>query len=191
MIYLIDDFLDNTFLQITQTYLKESDFTEVEMGADRKCYVIPSNTDFDEYILNRLEVVEQRNLTNILSFFREATDTLDTKWNIHSDLNIEGQRPDRALVLYLSPRERDDLHGTAFWEHEVYGKALSPDVSNEEYDKMLEIDSEKLEKWKLRSVLGYEENRLISYPSSYFHSKYPNISWPEGRKVYVMFYKFV
>ena len=56
---------------------------------------------------------------------------------------------------------------------------------------MLEVDSEKLEKWKLRSVLGYEENRLISYPSSYFHSKYPNISWPEGRKVYVMFYKFV
>jgi hypothetical protein len=191
MIYLLDEFLDNTFLQITQTYLKESDFTEVEMGGDRKCYVIPSNTDFDEYVLSRLEVVEQRHLKNILSFFREATDTLDTKWNIHSDLNIEGQRPDRALVLYLSPREREDLHGTAFWEHEVYGKALSPDVSNEEYDKMLEVDSEKLEKWKLRSVLGYEENRLISYPSSYFHSKYPNISWPEGRKVYVMFYKFV
>jgi hypothetical protein len=191
MIYLMDNFLDSTFLQIIKNHLKESKFTEVEMGGDRQCYVIPSNSDFDDYILSRLEVVEQTNLKNILSFFREATDTLDTKWNIHSDLNIEGQRPDRALVLYLSPRERDDLHGTAFWEHEVYGKELSPDVSNEEYDKMLEVDSEKLEKWKLRSVLGYEENRLISYPSSYFHSKYPNISWPEGRKVYVMFYKFV
>jgi len=191
MIYLIDDFLDSTFLQITQNYLNESKFTEVEMGGDRQCYVIPSNSDFDDYILSRLEVMEQRELKNILSFFREATDTLDTQWNIHSDLNIEGQRPDRALVLYLSPRKRNDLHGTAFWEHEVYGRELPVDVSDAEYDRMLEVDSEKLEKWKLSTVLGYEENRLISYPSSYFHSKYPNVAWPQGRKIYVMFYKIV
>ena len=56
---------------------------------------------------------------------------------------------------------------------------------------MINVDSEDLNKWRLSTVIGYEENRLVSYPSSYFHSKYPNKSWKEGRKVFVMFYKFV
>ena len=43
-------------------------------------------------------------------------------------------------------------------------------------------------KWKLKSVIGYKPNRLLSYPCNYFHSKYPNESWNEGRVVYVMFY---
>ena len=51
-------------------------------------------------------------------------------------------------------------------------------------------DAEILEKWRLSSVVGYEENRLLSYPSSYFHSKFPNKAWLSGRKVFVMFYKF-
>ena len=55
---------------------------------------------------------------------------------------------------------------------------------------MIELDSEQLEKWRLVSVVGYEQNRIISYPANYFHSKYPNMSWKEGRQVYVMFYKY-
>ena len=54
----------------------------------------------------------------------------------------------------------------------------------------LKIKGEHPEKWRLVSVAGYEQNRLISYPSNYFHSKYPNQSWKEGRNVYVIFYKF-
>ena len=49
---------------------------------------------------------------------------------------------------------------------------------------------EELKKERPFVLLRKERNRLISYPSSYFHSKYPNVSWKEGRKVYVMFYKF-
>ena len=44
--------------------------------------------------------------------------------------------------------------------------------------------------WTLNSVIGYEQNRAISYPANYFHSKYPNKSWKSGREVFVMFYKF-
>ena len=54
---------------------------------------------------------EVREIENILSFFRVSTNELDTSWRIHSDLNINGQKPDRALVLYLSPREKEELHG--------------------------------------------------------------------------------
>ena len=63
-------------------------------------------------------------------------------------------------------------------------------VKEEEYDEMIRVDAEQLEKWRLVSVVGYEPNRLISYPANYFHSKYPNKSWKEGREVFVMFYKY-
>ena len=115
---------------------------------------------------------------------------MDVTWRIHSDLNIAGEKPDRALVLYMSPREREDLHGTALWEHHRYGTEIPKNISNEDYDKMINVDAENLDMWRLSSVVGYEQNRIISYPSSYFHSKYPNKSWKEGRRVYVMFYKY-
>jgi hypothetical protein len=53
---------------------------------------------------------------------------------------------------------------------------------------MLSEESNDLSRWELNTVIGHRENRLISYPSSYFHSKYPNKGWEEGRIVFVMFY---
>ena len=103
MIYVLDNFLDQDMLQVTQNYLNEP-FQKVISGG-KDFYVLDSNEDFDEYILSLLEYHEGVELENILSFFRVATDELDTNWRIHSDLNIKGQRPDRAIVLYLSPRE--------------------------------------------------------------------------------------
>ena len=55
---------------------------------------------------------------------------------------------------------------------------------------MLTEDSNDKSKWKLKSIVGYKPNRLLSYPCNYFHSKYPNVSWKEGRNVFVMFYKY-
>ena len=114
----------------------------------------------------------------------------DDDWRIHADAKIKGERPDRAAVLYMSPRELEDLHGTAFYEHDVYGKELPMDISDKEFNLLLTEDSEILEKWRLSSVVGYQQNRILSYPSNYFHSKFPNTSWKEGREVYVIFYKF-
>jgi len=188
MIYILDNFLDKEFLAIVQNYL-ENDFKKTKSGG-HDFYVLESNEDFDNYVLGVLQNAEGRELENILSFFRVATNELDVTWRIHSDLNIKGQQPDRAIVLYLSPREMEDLHGTALWEHEIYGKELPKDISNEDYDKMIDVDAEDLNKWRLSTVVGFEENRLVSYPSSYFHSKYPNTAWSSGRKVFVMFYKF-
>ena len=55
---------------------------------------------------------------------------------------------------------------------------------------MLKEDANDETKWKLNTIIGYKDNRLLSYPCNYFHSKYPNTSWKEGRQVYVMFYKY-
>ena len=188
MIHIIDDFIDKDLFKIATNYLKKGEFIEHTVG-EKNFYIQESPKAFDDYVLRKLGMIEGRSLENILSFFRVSTDSLDSDWRIHSDLNIDGQKPDRAADLYMSPREREELHGTAFWEHEVYGKNLPPHITNEDYDRMIRIDSEELDMWRLVSVAGYEQNRLVSYPASYFHSKYPNKSWNEGREVYVIFYK--
>ena len=189
MIYIVDNFLDKEILTGVSNYLNDGEFNK-EIRGGKNFYIKPSHEDFDNYILNRLMQHEVKDLENILSFFRVSTDELDTSWRIHSDLNIKGEKPDRALVLYLSPREKEELHGTALWEHAIYGNQIPSDISNEEYDKMIKIDANNLDKWRLNTVVGYEYNRVVSYPSSYFHSKYPNKSWKNGRKIYVMFYKY-
>tara|TARA_R100000808_G_C2155481_1_gene168170 strand:+ start:7524 stop:8096 length:573 start_codon:yes stop_codon:yes gene_type:complete len=189
MIYIEDDFIDKELFKIAQDYLNKGKFLEHNVGG-KDFYIQESNKSFNDYVLRKLGMIEGKSLENILSFFRVSTDELDTTWRIHSDLKIDGQQPDRAAVLYMSPREREDLHGTAFWEHEVYGKSLPDHITDEEYDKMIRVDSEDLDMWRLVSVAGYEQNRLISYPANYFHSKYPNQSWKEGREVFVMFYKY-
>tara|TARA_R110000824_G_scaffold142643_4_gene309903 strand:- start:726 stop:1304 length:579 start_codon:yes stop_codon:yes gene_type:complete len=189
MIYSIDEFIDKDLFNIATDYLKKGEFLKHTVG-EKDFYVQESPTSFDEYVLSKLAVTEGKELENILSFFRVSTDKLDNNWRIHSDLNIKGERPDRAAVIYMSPREKEELHGTAFWEHEVYGKDLPSHITNDQYDELIRIDSENLDMWRLVSVSGYEQNRLISYPANYFHSKYPNKSWEEGRQVYVIFYKF-
>ena len=189
MIYTKDNFIDKDLFNIACNYLKKGEFIKHKAG-EKNFYIQESIKAFDDYVLAKLGVIEGRPLENILSFFRVSTNELDNSWRIHSDLNINDQRPDRAAVLYMSPRELEELHGTAFWEHEVYGKDLPSHITDADYDNLIRVDSENLDMWRLVSVSGYEQNRLISYPANYFHSKYPNKSWKEGREVFVIFYKF-
>ena len=190
MIHIIDDFIDKDLFKIATDYLKKGEFLKHTVG-EKNFYTQSSPESFNKYILGELGIIEGRPVENILSFFRTSTNELDTQWRIHSDLKIKGEHPDRAAVLYMSPRELENLHGTAFWEHCIYGSSLPSHVEDDEYNKMIEIDAEKLERWRLVSVVGYKENRLISYPANYFHSKYPNKSWKEGREIFVMFYKTI
>ena len=189
MIYFVDDFLNKSIFDSIVKDLSSSEFEEYRTPG-KSFYVQKPTEQFNNYVLNRLEEIENRGLDSILSFFRVSTDRLDNNWRIHSDLNIEGQNPDRAIVLYISKSTNEDLHGTALWSHKKYGKKLPKDTTNEEFDRMITSESENLDMWKLNSVIGYEQNRVISYPANYFHSKYPNKSWRSGREVFVMFYKF-
>jgi hypothetical protein len=189
VIYIVDNFIDGDVFKEATAYLNNGDFKKVESGG-KNFYIKESPDVFNGYILEKLMLIENRELKNILSFFRVSTNELDTSWRIHSDLNIKGEKPDRALVIYMSPRYKEDLHGTALWEHEVHGIKLPDDISDDKYNEMIQVDAENLDMWRLSSVIGYEQNRIVSYPSSYFHSKYPNRSWKKGRQVFVMFYKY-
>ena len=190
MIYLIDDFLPNYILDETIKDLSTQDYEEVKYP-DKSFYVQYPSKSFMNYMVDRVSALEGNIVKPVLGFYRMSNDVLDTDWRIHSDSKIEGQQPDRALVIYISPRKRNELHGTALWEHKTYGESLPNDVTNKEFDRMILKEAENLDMWTLNSVIGYEQNRAISYPANYFHSKYPNKSWKEGREVFVMFYKTI
>jgi hypothetical protein len=187
MINIFDNFLDEDLYKYIYNKLISNEFQEVEAG-NKSFWIQQTIPDFEDFVMAKINYLEGSQRKSILSFFRVATDEVDTDWRIHSDAVINGQRPERALVLYLSPSSMEGLHGTAFWKHKELGYCLPEDVSFEDYDRVLESDSNDLDKWDLHSVIGYRENRAVCYPGNYFHSKYPNRGWANGRIVFVMFY---
>lgn len=188
MINIVDGFLDEATYQSTYERLLNNDFIDVVVG-EKHFWVQFSDKDFDSMILEKLSAIDGIKRECLLGFFRVATEEFDIDWRIHADSKVGDIRPERALVLYLSPSTMKGLHGTAFWRHKKLGHTISEDTSNEEFDRMLRDESNDLNNWELSSVVGYNPNRAVMYPSVYFHSKYPNLGWKEGRMVYVMFYR--
>ena len=187
MIYIKDDFLPEVIFNKIEPLL--IDFKELDVG-DKKFYIKPTIIDFEQYIKSKLEIIENRSIKCIFSYFRIATDKLDTDWRIHCDSIINDDIPEQAIVLHFSDPP-NMLTGTAFWSHHKHGDCLNKkDLSTEEFNRILKEDSNDLDKWTLNTVIGQKKNRLLSYPSSYFHSKYPNKVTKKGRKIFVMFYKY-
>jgi hypothetical protein len=183
MIYVVDDFLDTFLLEA----LKEDDSEFVEFVTEEKSFWVKHpSPQFVQYVCEKLSKIENKPIRNILSFFRQARAGQDDNWRIHNDTIINGEKPDRAIVLHIKSPDSEDLNGTAFWEHKDYG--IRYELEDDKFDEVLRQDSEDLDKWTLKSIIGYRENRLLSYPSNYFHSKYPN-EFKDSRVVFVMFYK--
>lgn len=187
MINIIDDFLDKEVYESVYNRLLNNQFQGVDAG-DKKFFIQYSDKEFDQLILNKLSIIDGVKRESLLAFFRVATEDLDNDWRIHADLNIGEIKPERALVLYISESTKEGLHGTAFWKHKKVGYQMPDNVSDTDADKFLLEECNNLDNWELHSVIGYKTNRALMYPSSYFHSKYPNTGWKEGRMVYVMFY---
>jgi hypothetical protein len=187
-IYIIDDFFSKELLD--RILNNEKEYQEVKTPG-KSFWVKKAHKDFLDWTCNKISDIEGTLISPILGFFREAKEGQDNDWRIHNDFIIEGERPDRALVVYLSEDEDTKLNGTAFWEHKVYGDSFKPtneDLTEEEFNNLIINDSNNLDLWTLKSVIGHKQGRLISYPCSYFHSKYPN-EFINSRQVFVMFYK--
>jgi len=185
MIYIKDNFLPHNLYEQLVNYCDE--FAEVKT-TNKSFWVKELPSELIHYIERSLEKLEGKDIKSILCFAREAKESQDDDWRIHNDTIIEGQQPDRAMVLFVKANE-DKLNGTAFWEHENYGYTYK-ESSSEEFNRMLIEDANDKSKWKLNSVVGYRDNRLLSYPCNYFHSKYPN-KYKDQRIVVVMFYKYI
>ena len=186
MINIIDNFLDQEVLKIIEKEIDKNKFKEFKTPG-KSFWVQEANTYLVRYILTKLEIEEGYDLESVKAFFREAKKDQDNDWRIHCDFGPNTAEANRACVLYINQNITDGLNGTAFWDHTKHGHTLEyGDLK--EYNRILLEDSEDLSKWKLQSVIGSKKNRLLSYPTNYFHSKYPN-EFDESRVVFVMFYK--
>tara|TARA_Y100000592_G_scaffold100557_1_gene181172 strand:- start:5610 stop:6170 length:561 start_codon:yes stop_codon:yes gene_type:complete len=186
MIYFVDNFLSPSLLN---NFLEDQSQFITFPTSGKTFWVRPSYEEFDNYVIERISKIEQRKIKNILSFFREAKEGQDDEWRIHNDSIINGEQPDRAIVLYMQSEESKELNGTAFWEHKKYGEVYKESGYQEDEKDLIE-GSNKIEDFTLKSIIGYKQNRLLSYPSNYYHSKYPR-EFKEPRRVFVMFYKIL
>ena len=185
MIYFIDNFISWENLNKLDVYL--NNFEEVDTG-EKKFWVMDVPNNILNIFCERIKLIEGKTPKVLLSMFRISDSERDIDWRIHCDGIINNDIPKRAAIFYISQSNYDSLHGTAFWQHKKYGDFLSDDKL-ENFNKILLKDANNLDVWKLKSVIGYKRNRLLSYPANYFHSKYPNKSWQSGRKILVIFYK--
>jgi hypothetical protein len=184
MIYIKDDFLDINLINLLNS--NKDKFQEIKTPG-KSFWVKEIPNPIMDIIKFEIEHLEHNRIEPILGFLREAKEDQDNDWRIHNDSIIEGEQPDRACVLYISDTKQSGLHGTAFWEHKKHGDRFK-NASIEEQNRLLIEDANDLDLWDLKSIIGHKQNRLISYPCNYFHSKYPN-EFIDNRVVFVMFYK--
>jgi len=193
-IKVFDNFLSKKDFQSIRDYATgRALFTEYPLGGDtghmRVAEVSPGQL---HTIYRAIEKENHTRTTHIAGYFRLNTELNDKFERVHCDYDILGQKPNRASVLYLVdevPWEaRQQEAGTAFWSHERWGKEFRGTA--EENQELLW--QHRVDDYDLEFSVNVEPNRLVSYPTSYFHSRYPGIGWgttaEDGRLVIVLFY---
>ncbi len=125
-------------------------------------------------------------------------------------LNLAGELPhswvhsddicaEYASVLYLNPPEQC-LGGTAFWRHAALGmdRLLTRDeltargMDPDSFYALMTREWKDQTHWRDNGFVPMQFNRFITYPTSYFHSRYPFESFGkdanDGRLIWVCFY---
>ncbi len=104
-----------------------------------------------------------------LSFFRKSPAGQVEPHFIHSDIDM-GQW---SAILYLNenPPAGD---GTAFWQHKATGK-IGSRIPHE-----YSAEGKTPDGWSLRYLAEAKFNRLVAFPSSFFHSRAIFENWGAG-----------
>lgn len=144
---------------------------------------------------DRIAEVIGKKITPRLSCFRlNLKGEMPHSW-VHSD-DICAQW---ASVLYLNPAEQCQ-GGTAFWKHRALGmeRLLQEDEMRESgmepaaFHAFMTREWKDLTFWQMTMLLPMAFNRFITYPTSYFHSRYPFEGFgsgpQDGRLIWVCFY---
>ncbi len=177
-----DNFLPERFFKYLQYYCNKNDFRIVQAG--KKLFSVLETPQEKEII----ECLQEEGHELILSFIREAYDGFDNDLNIHADGIIDGKKCDIAKVLYINNPEGVTENGTSFWKHHFHGLELPNDVSDEEFDRMLIQDANNPDLWEQTGYVKSKPNRLLTYNSNTFHSKWPKNIDHGRRVVLVAFY---
>lgn len=116
-----------------------------------------------------------------ITAYRSGHEKTDLHTNIHADNPIAKW----AFVYYLNLPEQC-RGGTAFYQLKETGWDEMPtqaklDAVGKDIEWMRSKWSDESQ-WNLISIAGMKFNRLIFYPTSYFHSRYPTKGWgPEDK----------
>jgi hypothetical protein len=196
-IVVVDDFLPKSRVDTLHETLMRSEFKD-EKAPDGVTYpTVCTSVSIGgvEELLGEVHGVPRVNIK--LSCFRlsllgERDDTF-----CHAD----GIYAKWAAVLYLNKHIQSG--GTAFWTHRETGLDGVPDddlmkvagFHPIKYHQWLTAETNNPSKWESGGFCGMKYNRLVTYPTSSFHSRIPaNIDRPfgntvsDGRLVWVAFY---
>lgn len=188
MIYVVDNFLDKKLLKtLEEKFL--FDFEEI-VRPSCTLYAKRAPEEFTKYIEGKISAFEGRKIKSCMCGFRYSDSIKDNHWRIHADLYLDKTQkcmPERAGVIYMTDPPKG-FTGTAFWELKENGLDHIDLEDIDAHNKSVEQSNDE-NKWNLKSVIGHKKNRFLSYPCSYYHSKYPNKT-DESRIVCVIFYSY-
>lgn len=165
-----------------------------EMGPDGALYTGISTYPVDHWYEN-ISQLRGHKISPKLSCFRlNLAGELPHSW-VHSD-DICAKF---ASVLYLNPPEQCS-GGTAFWRHKelgidrlpTRGELANKGINSDSYYSMIDQEWKKLEAWEQTHFIPMSWNRFITYPTCFFHSRYPfeafGTSPKDGRLIWICFY---
>lgn len=165
-----------------------------EKGPDGALYTGISQYPVPHWFDRLSELMEAKIEPKLSCFRLNLAGELPHSW-VHSD-DICAKF---ASVLYLNLPEQCQ-GGTAFWKHEALGmdRLLSDEELREKgidylaFHRFMTREWKDLTFWKQHGFVPMKFNRFITYPTCYFHSRYPFEAFgsgPEdGRLIWVCFY---
>jgi hypothetical protein len=180
-------------MQTTYDFLPKNVFIKLQNYCYENEFKIIKTIDKDFCLLETPDFMypylERTNKELIMTFIKKSNLFFDTELRIHADGLINNQKSDTAAVLYINAKENITRNGTEFFSHHKYKHSLPDNVTDEEFDRLLIEDSKDKCKWCRTNVVYSEPNKLISYDSNMFHSKFPQVIEEGDRIALVAFYK--
>lgn len=134
-----------------------------------------------------------------MEHFRLGTKVEKPTTYIHADSTCAKY----AAVWYLSEAPSDVIAGTAFWKHKELGisslngrehmvELAGGEDKLEEFGRKMDADGNDESKWQMTGLTGQKFNRITIYPTTAFHSRYPQDAWGEtvhdGRLTWACFF---
>lgn len=165
-----------------------------ETGPDGAPYTGVSRLDVPHWYARIAELIKAPVTPRLDCFRLNLAGELPHSW-IHSD-DICAEW---ASVLYLNLPEQC-RGGTAFWRHRALGmnrlwsrsELEAAGMDADAFSTLMTREWKSLEFWELTDLIAMRFARFVTYPTCYFHSRFPHEAFgagPEdGRLVWVCFY---
>ncbi len=135
-----------------------------------------------------------------LQFWRMSRPGDESPTGVHADQACSSH----AALLYLSPTVPVEMDGTAFWRHKELDDNCVPEyirrgskAAQQEYYDRVNADTKNPDAWDMTMLVKSQYNRLVTYPSHYYHSRHPLDSTNNGttletaRLVWVAFFNIL